>query len=91
MPSPEISPLTVVHHLSNVGAMDGTGKWDGQERRSGRERRSVESRRVDFAARRKRVRVDTTEDEYVIPSESWDRRSHRDRRGHPFYHGREAP
>jgi hypothetical protein len=65
--------------------MEQSEGWDGRERRSHRERRSGEERRVDLDAR-KRLMLPTDElDDWAIPYGEWDRRSHQERRGHPFY------
>lgn len=62
-------------------------EWDGRERRSGIERRSGEDRRKDTERRRRLMAIESTEagDPQAIPSERWDRRSGRDRRGHLLY------
>jgi hypothetical protein len=59
--------------------------WDGRERRSHQDRRSGKERRVDVETRERLMLPSDKVDDWAIPYGEWDRRSHQERRGHPFY------
>ncbi len=69
--------------------MEQSEAWDGLERRSREDRRKGEERRTDLDTRQ-RLMLPTDEiDDWAIPDGQWDRRSHQERRGHPFYSQRD--
>jgi hypothetical protein len=72
-----------------VSAMDQSEVWDGRERRSPEDRRSGEDRRTDLETRKRLMRPADAVDDWAIPDGEWDRRSHQERRGHPFYNHRD--
>lgn len=72
-----------------MSAMEQSEVWDGHERRSQEDRRKGEERRTDPDTRKRLILPTDEIDDWAIPDGQWDRRSHQERRGHPFYNHRD--